>query len=700
MKIGISLALALVSVTGIARAGELPAHLNPPAPFPRVLAQAPTIEVIAPGVTSAEYDLVTEAGPLVAYVVAVAPNRTDVSVQSVLSADALTSNGETISSMARRTNAVAGINADYFDIGNTNRPTNIVVRNGRLLRTPRKRYSLVIPRTGSPQIVESGFTGELQLAGRTVSLDAINEMPPPGGGISLLTPEYGAVAPLENLTLVALAPDDGTGPFTSYHVTSIADNLARQPPGYYAAIGLNAYGAAGVPNPGDTIVATGDLSPVGIGQIAAAVGGGPLILQNGNWTDDPDGPNGADYSARSPSSGAAIEPDGTLLLIEVDGRQPDRSVGVTRREFAALMRALGGLQGLAFDGGGSSEIALRDLGTSAPALKNRPSDGVERPVADGMFVYSEAPGGAPSDLIAHPSAVRAVPGASVDFRVAAIDRGDHVVAAPGAISAGVAPTSLGTYADGRFTARSSGTGELVFRSGALRARVPINVFVGPARLEIIPAIPNVPPGGHLRLNARAFDVHGFPVALPDALPWRANGGHIGPDGMFDAGSRDTSVSLTLGAAFATTRVTVGTHDAPLAFGQAHFLTVPRAGDGDLTETADGLQLRYALGDSERAAYAAMDVALPQGTIGLAFDVFDDGSGAKLRVSVRNSIDEQFLLPATTLDHPGWRRVAISLPQSLGTARLSAIYVIGKNATVHATGSILIKALRATIAGSP
>ncbi|MEO9170462.1 MAG: hypothetical protein ABI282_10615, partial [Candidatus Baltobacteraceae bacterium] len=95
MKIGISLALALVSVTGIARAGELPAHLNPPAPFPRVLAQAPTIEVIAPGVTSAEYDLVTEAGPLVAYVVAVAPNRTDVSVQSVLSADALTSNGET-----------------------------------------------------------------------------------------------------------------------------------------------------------------------------------------------------------------------------------------------------------------------------------------------------------------------------------------------------------------------------------------------------------------------------------------------------------------------------------------------------------------------------------------------------------------------------------------------------------------------------
>ena len=49
----------------------------------------------------------------------------------MLAHDALTSSGETISSMAHRSGAIAGINADYFDIGNTNRPTNVVVHDGR-----------------------------------------------------------------------------------------------------------------------------------------------------------------------------------------------------------------------------------------------------------------------------------------------------------------------------------------------------------------------------------------------------------------------------------------------------------------------------------------------------------------------------------------------------------------------------------------
>ena len=50
--------------------------------------------------------------------------------------DALISRGETVGSMARRTRAVAGINGDFFDIGNTNRPINMVVRNGALLQLP------------------------------------------------------------------------------------------------------------------------------------------------------------------------------------------------------------------------------------------------------------------------------------------------------------------------------------------------------------------------------------------------------------------------------------------------------------------------------------------------------------------------------------------------------------------------------------
>lgn len=699
----VSLILSALAVSAplAASAQALPAHLAPPQPFPRILTEAPSIEPIAPGVTSAEYDLVTEAGPLVAYVVAVAPNRSDLRVDSALASNMLSSSGENVSSMARRTDAVAGINADYFDIGNTNRPTNIVVKSSRLLQTPHKRYSLVITRSGGPQIIESAFTGTLHLAGHDAQLDAVNDLPPPGGGITLVTPEYGPVPAMDNVTLVAMSPTDGAPPFTSYRVSSIADNTRAQAPGYYAAVGLNAYGGTGVPNPGDTLAATGDLSPVGLNEIEAAVGGGPLILRDGQWTDDPDGPNGGDYSARSPSSGAAIRPDGTLLLVEVDGRQPDRSIGVTRREFAALMRSLGATQGLAFDGGGSSAIAVRTLGMPGAALENHPSDGVERPVADGIFVYSTAPSGPAYAIVARPDAMRAIAGASIDLHVAAIDRGDHVAPLPAPPDVSIDPQSLGEYRDGRFTATAAGTGALTVRSGALRTRVPVTVFASPSRLEILPANPNVPIGGHYKLTARAFDSHGFPVALPDALPWRSNDGRISQSGVFDANAHDADVRLTLGASYATARVTVGSHETSIPIADAHFLTVPRGGAGSVSEQPDGIGLQYALGPAERAAYLATETSLPKGTIALAFDVRDDGSRTHLRLSLRNALNEQVLLPVTTLDRPGWRHVAVSLPQSVGqSARLSSIYVIGADASVQTSGSILIRNVRATVAGSP
>jgi hypothetical protein len=624
---GIILLAAVALVPIAAKAAPLPSQLDPPEPFPRVISDAPTIETIAPGVTSARYDLLTAAGPIVVRAIAVAPHRNDLRVDTVLAADALTSQGETISSMARRTNAVAGINADYFDIGNTNRPTNIVVRGGQLLRTPRKRYALVVTKSGDAHIVESTFTGQVDIAGKALSLDAVNEMPPPGGGISLITPEFGSVTPDDSLTLVALAPAGGTPPFTRYQVSTVADNTARQPPGYYLAIGLNAYGGAGVPNPGDIVVATGDLSPVALDTVASAVGGGPMILQNGTWFDDPDGPNGKEYALRIPSSGAAIEPDGTLVLIEVDGREPDASVGVTRAEFAALMRGLGATQGMAFDGGGSSEIAARDLVSADARLQNTPSDGRERRVADGIFVYSTAPDGPANRLVAQPNTLRAVPGASLDLRIAAIDEADRVVTNSPPISATVVPSSLGTYRDGTFVARAAGSGELILRSGSLSGSIPIDVTNEPARLVVLPEHPNVARGGEIRLSARAFDARGFPVALPPALAWTSNGARIAPNGMLEAGARDAAVALRVGHTTAGTIVTVGSHEIALPFAKgAAFMTVPRDGDGSVAAGADGVvELRYTLSPTERAAYAVTELPLPSGTIALSFDVRDDGS---------------------------------------------------------------------------
>jgi exopolysaccharide biosynthesis protein len=86
-------------------------------------------------------------------------------------------------------------------------------------------------------------------------------------------------------------------------------------------------------------------------------------------------------AGRQPRTLAGVRPDGTLLLVTVDGRRPGWSVGMTLPEAARLMRSLGASDALNLGGGGSTTMTVRGQ------VVNRPSDrGGERPVGDGLFV--------------------------------------------------------------------------------------------------------------------------------------------------------------------------------------------------------------------------------------------------------------------------------------------------------------------------
>lgn len=680
----------------------LPSALEPSPPFPHILQQAPTIEGVAPGVEYGDYQLLTAEGPLSVHVVAIAPRRSDVRIGSVLANDALDSRGETVGSMAKRTGAIAGINGDYFDIGNTNRPENIVVRNGVLVQLPYKRYALAVTRDGFPHIVEFSFSGDLIVNERTLALDGIDEMPPPNGGVSLLTPQYGRVPPEENVTLETLQLLSGSPPLARYRITGIADNLSAQPPGYYVAIGPSEYNVSTDFATNGLVDAGGTLQPLDLSTIAAAVGGGPLILHNGEWYDDGDGPNGHEYSKRIPCTGAAIAPDGRLFLIEVDGRQREISAGLKRPEFAALMRSLGAAEGLALDGGGSSTIVVRRLGEAEATVANSPSDGKERPVGDGLFVYSTAPVGPAVRLVARPSVVRTLSGAGVPLRVAAVDAAYHLAPYSAPLRASVEPAALGELRNGEFIALHPGNGRLLLSSAGLKGEVPVEVAAMPSRTKIVPARPNVDENATIALAVHAYDASGYPLDLPSTLQWRATAGSIDDRGLFRAGTRDADVSVRFGDALAYTRVTVGSHDQALPFAQlARFVTIPHGGEGALTkdagcETCVGLSFSFSSG--ERAAYAMANVPLPNDTIGLEFDLHDDGSAGRIRVAVRNEINEDLLLDATPLGDEGWRRVVVRFPTDSQAQRLISIYVLPAKGMELTQGSIVLRNVRAIVAG--
>lgn len=73
------------------------------------------------------------------------------------------------------------------------------------------------------------------------------------------------------------------------------------------------------------------------------------------------------------------------MLVTVDGRQPEWSVGMSLAELADLMLDLGAHEAINLDGGGSTAMVVREGLQGRLALANHPSDaGGERAVANAL----------------------------------------------------------------------------------------------------------------------------------------------------------------------------------------------------------------------------------------------------------------------------------------------------------------------------
>jgi exopolysaccharide biosynthesis protein len=84
---------------------------------------------------------------------------------------------------------------------------------------------------------------------------------------------------------------------------------------------------------------------------------------------------------RNPRTAAGVTRAGRIILLTSDGRRPGHSVGLSIPETARVMRALGAVQAVNLDGGGSTAMVV------AGRLEGVPSDsGGERPVGDAIVL--------------------------------------------------------------------------------------------------------------------------------------------------------------------------------------------------------------------------------------------------------------------------------------------------------------------------
>jgi len=125
-------------------------------------------------------------------------------------------------------------------------------------------------------------------------------------------------------------------------------------------------------------------------NIDVAVSGSSVLLKDGSIPPEFSFKD-ANNNVRNPRTLIGSTKDAkTLYIVTVDGRQK-ASIGMTLQEAANYMLELGAYNALNFDGGGSTTMVSRPLGSHSLSLTNIPSDGGMRGVTTALGIVSSAP---------------------------------------------------------------------------------------------------------------------------------------------------------------------------------------------------------------------------------------------------------------------------------------------------------------------
>ncbi|MGI5199843.1 phosphodiester glycosidase family protein [Streptomyces sp. CA-288835] len=367
---------------------------------------------IAPGVTYSEFDIPAAKGPAHAHVLSV--DLRDPRVGVDLMYPGAVAARAPISQLADARGAVAGVNGDFFNITETQHPgveatgasVGPAIASGRTLKAAvpdGQRFGPALPPgrstkdvlgvgiDGRARLDSMALDGSVRTSGARLPLGGLNQYALPVGSVGAFTSDWGRVSRVratcgtDTERAAPCSADTHEVTVKDGRVVSRADMPGSGPiaAGTTVLVGREA-GAQQLRK-----VSLGERVTVTHRLVAAAskipyrfVVGGYPVLRSGQPLA------GLDNATAAVRTAAGISDGGKrLTLLALDGA-PEFRTGLTIAEVAAIMRQLGSVDAFSLDGGGSSTLVAREPGAAAVSVRNHPSAGAERPVPNGIGVFS------------------------------------------------------------------------------------------------------------------------------------------------------------------------------------------------------------------------------------------------------------------------------------------------------------------------
>ncbi|MCX2949390.1 phosphodiester glycosidase family protein [Lentzea sp. NEAU-D7] len=557
--------------------------------------------------------------------------------------------------------AVAAINGDFFDIDDSNAPDGVGIQDGHLRKSGEGRAA-GIDAAGVGSVMETFFEGTLngtheltQLNSARIDVDGIGVFNSLWGTYSRARAVQGAANTAEVIVeddVVRSVGSPGDQPVQGYALVGRdkgADVLKTLKPGDRAEISYRNRTSDG-------------------SDPRTAIGGRQLLVSNGR--------NVAPADPLHPRTAVGFSQDGRkMYVLVVDGRQSAHLQGLDLDDLADAMIELGAHNALNLDGGGSSTMLVRDPGTTGLKVVNTPSDGGERPVANGLALYAPTGTGRLTGFDVQTESTRVFPGMTRRMTVRGHDEtfgpasDEHVSRATGGWAVG----------DTFHAASRPGPASFTAFQGLTTRTTRLTVLGGLAR--IAPAEPRISLTGaeHKPLRINGFDAKGFSAPIERAdldLSYDRTIIEVTPDLRIRA-LRDGATTIRARAQGKETHtaVTVGVTDQSLAtfddapqwtFGSARATgRVAPEPDG---HTGAGLRLSYDFTQSTgtRTAHAVppRPLRVDGQPLSLAARVRGTGQGEWTAFTVTDSTGRSRSLYGPHVTWHGWQQIEVAVPPEL------------------------------------
>ncbi|RAR43688.1 phosphodiester glycosidase family protein [Paenibacillus sp. MDMC362] len=585
---------------------------------------------------------------------------------------------------------IAAVNGDFYDMS-TGIPLGLFMGDGELLTDPPSgRNAFGIKQDGTSLYGSPKLTKNVTIGGTVSSLSSINRLRGTDA-LVLYTEKFNATTMTNNLgdevILDIVSGRAASGETLRMKVASVLKDQGNSPIGQGQVV-LSASGSqrnklAGL-KAGDEVTASFQLDNEWR-DVTMAIGGTVMLVKDGVVQQHTD-------PAVHPRTVVGTKADGSVVLFEVDGRQPGFSEGLTYIELGEMLQELGVVNALNLDGGGSATFVARLPGETERKVLNSPSDGGERKTANGILLVNKAPEGAANKLVVAPTLERVLTGSSATFKTAAVDQNLHPANMTEAAVWSVDPAYGTIDATGTFKAGNQpGLTEVSVQSGNLTGKAALEVVDELTELRFSDAVKTFSSGSTETLKVTALRNGQVVQADNSRLEWRTEGdiGTIDGNGTFTAtdkqdvsgkifvkyGQIETSIEVNVGlppvmledfenglsrykpsagAQFKSTKVSIETDE-----------TYIRSGNGALKLEYDFTGMTGTSGAYLQTNGTTDNIEIPGYPEKISMWVYGDGNAHWLRAQLRDSkgaIPLDFTDQTTGVDFKGWKYLEASVPK--------------------------------------